>query len=120
MSDAPETVWACMEGPMVGLFVSAWSGPDAPAWPRYVRADRIAALEAEVTRLTGERDRQYDENVHRIAEQAKVETERDRLIRAGDLLSVCAQTTGGTAGRDDGLVAAIEGWSEARAALVKP
>lgn len=33
-------------------------------------ADRIEALIAE-------RDRQYDENVHRIAEQARVEAERD-------------------------------------------
>ncbi len=35
-------------------------------------ADRIEAL-------TAERDRQYDENVHRIFMQAKAETERDAL-----------------------------------------
>lgn len=51
---APERIWACQSGPMVGLFVSSWSGPDVPVWPRYTRTDlhtaerdaRIAALEA--------------------------------------------------------------------------
>lgn len=42
------------------------------------------------------------------------------LVRAGDWLSTCAQTTGGTAGRDEDLVAAIDGWKAARAALVWP
>ncbi len=51
------------------------------------------------------------------AEMAAVEAERDALRAAGDRLSVCAQTTGGTAGRDDGLVAAITGWKDARQAL---
>jgi hypothetical protein len=36
--------------------------------------------------------------------------ERDRLLKAGGWLSVCAQTTGGTAGRDDALVQAITMW----------
>lgn len=47
----------------------------------------------------------------------RLRAERDALLAAGDRLSVCAQTTGGTAGRDDGLVAAITGWKEARQAL---
>lgn len=40
---------------------------------------QLAEARAEVERLTGERDRQYDENVHRIAEQASAEADRDRL-----------------------------------------
>ena len=40
---------------------------------------KAATLRAENERLRGERDRQYDENVHRIAEQAKAEAERDAL-----------------------------------------
>lgn len=34
--NAPTRIWACMEGPMVGLFVS---GGDSVDWPEYVRAD---------------------------------------------------------------------------------
>lgn len=41
------------------------------------------------------------------------ETAYQELKRAGDTLSFAAQTSGGTAGRDDGLVAAIEGWKHA-------
>ncbi len=40
------------------------SGPTA--------ADTIATLRAEVERLTGERDRQYEENVSLIAENQKL------------------------------------------------
>jgi len=36
------------------------------------------------------------------------------LVAAGDKLSLMAQTSGGTAGRDDGLVAAIQNWQEAK------
>lgn len=43
----PATIWACMEGPMVGLFVS---GGYTAGWPKYVRADShdklVEALEA--------------------------------------------------------------------------
>lgn len=56
MSEAPERIWACMDGPMVGLFVSG--GYDA-GWPEYVRADLFDAvkdgcdaLEARVKALT--------------------------------------------------------------------
>lgn len=48
MSDNPERIWACMQGPMVGLFVSG--GPTA-GWPEYVRADLIEAQAAEIERL---------------------------------------------------------------------
>ena len=48
MSDNPERIWACMQGPMVGLFVSG--GPTA-GWPEYVRADLIEAQAVEIERL---------------------------------------------------------------------
>lgn len=35
---APERIWACIEGPMVGLFVS---GGHTAGWPEYIRADLI-------------------------------------------------------------------------------
>jgi hypothetical protein len=40
---------------------------------------RLEELVGQVDALTAERDRQYDENVHRIFMQAKAETERDAL-----------------------------------------
>lgn len=44
MSKAPERIWACMDGPMVGLFVS---GGYNAGWPEYVRADLFDAVKAE-------------------------------------------------------------------------
>ena len=38
MTNAPERIWACMGGPMVGLFVS---GGNNGGWPEYVRADMV-------------------------------------------------------------------------------
>jgi predicted nuclease with TOPRIM domain len=46
-----------------------------------------------------------------------LQREVDALRGAGDKLSFAAQTSGGTAGRDEGLVAAIDGWAAASAAL---
>lgn len=37
-----------------------------------------------------------------------------KMLKAGDALSFAAQTSGGTAGRDGGLVEAIDGWTKAR------
>lgn len=48
MSDDPKRIWACMQGPMVGLFVSG--GPTA-GWPEYIRADLLEAQAAEIERL---------------------------------------------------------------------
>ena len=42
------------------------------------------------------------------------------LVEAGSWLAVCAQTTGGTAGRDDDLINAIAGWVAALAAIKEP
>lgn len=44
-----------------------------------------------------------------------LEAEIKRLLKAGDTLSVAAQTTGGVAGCDNVLVAAINGWAGAKA-----
>lgn len=44
MTEIPERIWACMGGPMVGLFVS---GGNNGGWPEYVREDRVVALTAE-------------------------------------------------------------------------
>ena len=50
MTDAPERIWACMGGPMVGMFVS---GGNNGGWPEYVRADIVQSLPAERDRLRG-------------------------------------------------------------------
>ena len=53
--------------------------------PALGAADEIDRLRAEIERLTKERDAQYDENVHRIAMQAKAEADRDvakKLLRS--------------------------------------
>lgn len=34
--NAPTRIWACLEGPMVGMFVSGGYTAD---WPKYIRAD---------------------------------------------------------------------------------
>ena len=44
-----------------------------------IMAEACRGYEEQIAALTAERDRQYDENVHRIAEQAKAEAERDDL-----------------------------------------
>ena len=44
MSEAPERIWACMDGIMVGLFVS---GGYNAGWPEYIRADLFDAVKAE-------------------------------------------------------------------------
>jgi hypothetical protein len=44
--------------------------------------DTITRLTAEVERLTGERDRQYDYNVEQIAKQAALEAENEKLRAA--------------------------------------
>ena len=48
MNDLPERIWACMGGPMVGMFVS---GGNNGGWPEYIRADIVQALTAERDRL---------------------------------------------------------------------
>ena len=64
-------------------------------WDDYLETDRsflegfllAQQMRDRIEQLTAERDRQYDENAHRIAMQAKAEAERDRLREA--LVGMC-------------------------------
>lgn len=61
--------------------------------PALGAADEIDRLRAEIERLTKERDAQYEENVNRIAMQAKAEAERDEaLVQMAGAFEVAAQT----------------------------
>ena len=51
-----------------------------PACQQEAWAADLAAARAEIERLTKERDAQYEENVNRIAMQAKAEAERDEAL----------------------------------------
>ena len=94
----------------------------------------VATLRAqvdEIERLKAERDVLRDREKHfasvlSVADRGqyrndwdaairRVVAERDALRKAGDRLSFCAQTSGGTAGTDDDLVDAINEWADARA-----
>ena len=53
-----------------------------PAETIYMLRRELAAKDAEIERLTGERDRQYEYNVGQIAKQAELEAEIERLREA--------------------------------------
>jgi hypothetical protein len=94
-------------------------------------ADFILSLSARLAEVEAERDRQYDENVHRIAEQTKAEAKLaaipspDALIRAA--LDAAAEFLQSHEGYDafpevHPLVAAIRALAddpEARARIIK-
>ena len=63
------------------------------------------------------RDRAKEASDRILADADRIKALNARLRKAGDRLSFCAQTSGGSAGRDDDLVEAINGWAAARAAL---
>ncbi|SFI15119.1 hypothetical protein [Albimonas pacifica] len=44
-------------------------------------------------------------------EIARLEKEIEALLEAGNKMSIAAQTTGGVAGRDEGLCEAVAGWA---------
>jgi hypothetical protein len=46
------------------------------------QADRIEELEAKLAEVEAERDRQYDENVHRIVKEAEAEAKLAKLAGA--------------------------------------
>ena len=77
MSDMPERIWLDWPGAKHGepIYTEPPERDTQAGQTEYVRADIVQAL-------TAERDRQYDENAHRIAMQAKAEAERDRLREA--------------------------------------
>ena len=83
MSDLPERIWACMGGPMVGMFVS---GGNNGGWPEYVRADIVQALTAERNKavLGNHRFNEHEPTWAELTRDWKAraeaaETERDRL-----------------------------------------
>ena len=92
----------------------------------------VPALLAERDRLMKERDEARAQLARREEMHDCAMEERDDatlysdeqkarvkvLEEAGNRLSFMAQTSGGTAGRDDGLMAAIDGWTAALAASI--
>lgn len=116
------------------------SEPDSIEWPREIwMAERddhdqgvvraVLSEQATVARFEGdkERDREFHRYVdgdifdsqakYYSAERERLRAEVERLLKAGDRLSFCAQTSGGTAGQDDDLIAAINEWQLARCAV---
>jgi hypothetical protein len=133
---APERIWADMWPYDFPGFSPCftWHHPDSiedgtEGLTSYVRADlheeaerRAAALLAEKERLEAERDGWRARcDISDASAAALVLRLRDakaraaRLEEAGNRLSFAAQTTGGTAGRDEGLCAAIDAWTAALA-----
>ena len=78
-------------------------------------ADRIEALEARAEKAEADLSTAIAALSEEGRKRGEVEAERDALRKAGDRLSFCAQTSGGTAGTDDDLVDAIHEWADARA-----
>jgi len=77
MSDNPERIWACMQGPMVGLFVS---GGHTAGWPEYVRADMIEFQGHENKRLIAEvmLQMRWKTDTQQYADKLEAEIERLR------------------------------------------
>ena len=84
-------------------------------------AERIETLEADLASGSFYKESDIDRLMERAetaeAALAASEAKVARLVAAGNWLSVRAQTTGGTAGRDGGLVDAVEQWSAALASV---
>lgn len=66
-----------------------------------------------------ERPMEWDEADQLLAYIAQLEARCERMAGAGNKLSFAAQTSGGVAGRDEGLIAAIDGWARHRQAGVQ-
>jgi hypothetical protein len=62
--------------------------PCCDAWAEY------DALSARLAEVEAERDRQYDENVHRIAEQAQAEAKLAQAVEALRRISLAEQNSG--------------------------
>jgi hypothetical protein len=84
MSDLPQRIWACMGGPMVGMFVS---GGNNGGWPEYVRADTLPHVNEtpksehearDMLTLTAERDRLAAAVDAVMADRKRILEERDR------------------------------------------
>lgn len=79
---------------------------------------------ARIAQLEAERDERHALHVEQvritnewIARADRAEARLRKAVEAGNRLSFAAQTTGGTAGRDEGLVAAIDAWAATLARL---
>jgi hypothetical protein len=116
-----EIDWEDPDFPLVWASISEDSGGD-----QYIRAATLAAenealearvrkLEAALARTEANRGAAMQDAQEEYQRAEAAEARVRELERAGDRLSVAAQTTGGTAGRDEGLVEAITGWQAARA-----
>lgn len=71
----------------------------------------MAGFNAAEPVLTVRYDVLLKENRRLQGELAALHAEIGDLRKSGNALSLAAQTTGGTAGRDEGLVTAIDGWT---------
>lgn len=78
---APERIWA-WEQIERGIPSGAgdWMTHQTGGTVEYVRADRIATLEAALADMAQQRDRQYDMNTHLIVKLTKAEAERDAAM----------------------------------------
>jgi hypothetical protein len=91
MSDTPERIWAWFffKGKRTHEMKGGWNDVADKRETPYVREELHTALQARLAEVEAERDRQYDENVHRIAEEAKWQARaeaaetRARVARAG-------------------------------------
>ena len=102
MSDLPERIWACMGGPMVGMFVS---GGNNGGWPEYVRADIVPHVNERA------------KNEHDTANMLTLTAERDRLAAAVD--AVMADRKRILEERDRGFVMVMERAEKAEAEVAR-
>lgn len=86
MSKAPERIWACMDGPMVGLFVS---GGYNAGWPEYVRADLFDAVKAERDNYKALYEAERDDELLNIARQAGYQDGAEERRRLEALVAEC-------------------------------
>ena len=102
MSDLPERIWACMGGPMVGMFVS---GGNNGGWPEYVRADIVPHVN------------ETPKNEHDAVNMLTLTAERDRLAAAVD--AVMADRKRIIEERDRGFVMVMERAEKAEAEVAR-
>lgn len=90
MSDAPERIWACMDGPTVGLFVS---GGYNAGWPEYVRADLYAKLEADLASANARADVAFASGIEAAAQTVEAYSEYDGQLCCNGHMCGCQGET---------------------------